>query len=119
MWPAVEVVTDGQQLRRECKLPRAAEHASRNSCSSHISLGLGGGGGAARTERDSPLHGLNGLNGTTAEPRTFQISSFAVSETPGMMFPPFVPGFNPGCDVITHVGHSPQAVFAWRGSNAS
>jgi len=23
------------------------------------------------------------------------------------------------CDVITHVGHSPQAVFAWRGSNAS
>jgi hypothetical protein len=76
MWPAVEVVTDGQQLRRECTLPRAAEHASRNSCSSHISLGLGGGGGAARTERDSPLHGLNGLNGTTAEPRTFHTSSF-------------------------------------------
>ena len=35
------MVTDGQQLRRECTLPRAAEHASRNSCSSHISLGLG------------------------------------------------------------------------------
>ena len=76
-------------------------------------------GGAARTERDSPLHGLNGLNGTTAEPRTFHTSSFHRGPPPGMMFPPFVPGFNPGCDVITHVGHSPQAVFAWRGSNAS
>ena len=93
MWPAVEVVTDGQQLRRECTLPRAAEHASRNSCSSHISLGLGGGGGAARTERDSPLHGLNGLNGTTAEPRTFHTSSFqafiAVSPGTGYDVSPF------------------------------
>lgn len=55
--------------------------------------------------------------------RAANLSHFIFSSrsppVPGMMFPPFVPGFNPGCDVITHVGHSPQAVFAWRGSNAS